>query len=85
MSKDIKKLLADIQVLAIEVTTKTKHDVFTRYAGHVNTIVVNIHYGGWSSGDDGQDILELSLGLENEQFKKLKRCKRELQKILKEV
>lgn len=85
MSKDIKKLLADIQALAIEVTAKTKHDVFVRYSAHINTINVEVNYGGWSTNTCSEVILNLSLTWEDKKLKKLKDCKRTLKKLLKEV
>lgn len=85
MSKDIKKLLSDIQTLAIEITTKTKHDVFVDYAGHVNTINIRICYGGWVPDMYTEDLLYLSLNGPHEKFRELKSCKRTLEKLLKGV
>ncbi|AUR89478.1 hypothetical protein NVP1123O_49 [Vibrio phage 1.123.O._10N.286.48.F3] len=45
---DIKKVLR-ITELAVQVSRETEHDVFASYSGHVDSIEVHYHKGGWST------------------------------------
>ena len=42
-----KNKIAVIMSLAIEVTAKTKADVFVRYYGNADVLAVDIHTSGW--------------------------------------
>ncbi len=44
----IRANLVVITDLAFEVSTTTAHDVFVDYAGHVNSLSVRVHEGGWN-------------------------------------
>lgn len=89
MRKDILKLISEIQVLAAQVSSETKHDVFASYYGHVQSFEVAVSLGGWNSkkGDNRKVLLEdLFLGEYSNAVivKNLRRVKRELNQLLEE-
>ena len=84
MSSIVKKLIGEITSLAFEITNKTKHDVFARYEGHVNAIIISYHDGGYYSGSKEVEILELWMNSEKYHISKLKKAKRKLKKLLEE-
>lgn len=47
----IKKVMR-IMELAMLVSQNTEHDVFVRYSGHVNSVDIYHHHGGWT--EDGK-------------------------------
>ena len=84
MSSVVKKLIGEITELAVEITNKTKHDVFVRYEGHVNAIIIDYHKNGYYSGSNGIDILDLFMNNGKNHISKLKQAKRKLKKLLEE-
>ena len=50
--KNIDDLIVEIMRLALLVNRETKHTVFFEFHGHVNSIGVQIHYGGWKADKD---------------------------------
>lgn len=84
MRKDIQKLIAEVEVLAIEVSMKTKHDVFTRFHGHTNNFEVSVCIDGWKKEKDKDKLIDSYIDLDsNAEIKKqLRRTKRELKKLL---
>ena len=84
MRKDILKLIAEVQVLAVEVSNRTKHDVFTNFYGHVNKIVVSAYFNGWDDEIEEHSLMRVDMDLDsNAEIKKqLRRTKRELKKLL---
>ena len=51
-SKNIDDLIVEIMRLALKVNRETSSDVFFEFHGHVNSIGVQIHYGGWKADKD---------------------------------
>lgn len=45
--KKIKSYVGKIVSLSIEVGMLTEHDVFIDYSGHVKSLDIDIHIGGW--------------------------------------
>jgi len=84
MSSVVKKLIGEITELVVEVTNKTKHDVFVSYHGHINCIEVNYHVNGYHSGSPQTDIVKLYMDYEKGQISKLKQAKIKLKKLLEE-
>lgn len=84
MRKDIQKLIAEVQILAIEVSMKTKHDVFTRYAGHTQGFEVGVCFNGFAVEPKERQLMRVYMDLDsNAEIKKqLRRTKRELKKLL---
>ena len=84
MRKDILKLMQEVQALAIEVSMKTKHDVFTNFYGNVNGIVVSAYFNGWDDEKEEHSLMRVYMDLDsNAEIKKqLRRTKRELKKLL---
>lgn len=84
MRKDIQKLIAEVQILAIEVSMKTKHDVFTRYAGHTQGFEVGICLNGFAIEPKEHRLMLVYMDINsNSEIKKeLRRTKRELKKLL---
>lgn len=83
MRKDIEKLINQIQVLAIQISTRTKHDVFLRYYGHVNAINVGIKMNGHNSDSPEEKICDMYMDyLTNTEIKtELKKTKRILEEL----
>ena len=50
--KNIDVLIANIIGLSLRVNRETKHTVFFEFHGHVNSVGVRIHYGGWKADKD---------------------------------
>lgn len=84
MSSVVKKLIGEITELAFEITNKTNHDVFVRYEGHVNAIIIDCHKNGYYSGSNEINILDLYMDSERNHISKLKQAKRKLKKLLEE-
>lgn len=84
MRKDILKLIAEVQVLAVEVSEKTRHDVFTRFHGHTNNLEVSVCIDGWKKEKTKISLIDSYMDLDNnaEIKKELRRTKRELKKLL---
>jgi GH15 family glucan-1,4-alpha-glucosidase len=84
MSSVVKKLIGEITELAFEITNKTKHDVFVRYEGHVNAIIIDYHKNGYYRGINKIKIVDLYMDSEKNHIAKLKEAKRKLKKLLEE-
>lgn len=84
MSSVVQKLIGQITELAFEITNKTKHDIFVRYEGHVNAIIISYHNSGYYGGSNEVEILELWMNSEKYHISKLKKAKRKLKKLLEE-
>lgn len=84
MRKDILKLMQEVQVLAIEVSNRTKHDVFVRFHGHTNNFEVSVCIDGWKKEKDKDKLIDSYIDLDgNAEIKKqLRRTKKELKKLL---
>ena len=84
MIKDILKLISEVQVLAVEVSEKTKHDVFVRFTGHTNNFEVSVCIDGWKIEKDKDKLIDFYFDLDgNEEIKKqLRRTKNKLKKLL---
>lgn len=52
LRKNIDDLIVEIMRLALKVNRETKHTVFVEFHGHVNSVGVQIHYGGWKADKD---------------------------------
>ena len=50
--KNIDVLIANIIGLSLRVNRETKHTVFFEFHGHVNSVTVQIHCGGWKADKD---------------------------------
>lgn len=85
MSSVVKKLISEITELAVEISNKTKHDVFASYRGHVNCIEVNYHVNGYRSGSPETSIVNIYINHEKDHVAKLKLAKRKLKKLLEEA
>lgn len=83
MRKDILKLMQEVQVLAIEVSNRTKHDVFVYFYGHVNCFKVEVCIDGWEE-EEKECLMDSYMNhMSNAEIKKqLRRTKRELEKLL---
>lgn len=83
MRKDIEKLISQIQVLAVQISTRTKHDVMMRYYGHVNAITVGFHRNGYDSGSSEEKLCDICMDHHtNAEVKaKLKKAKRTLEAL----
>lgn len=79
MSSVVKKLIREITELAVEVTNKTKHNVFARYYGHVNNFEVS-----YDNGINEVKLLDIYLDYKENNISKLKQAKRKLKKLLEE-
>lgn len=76
----MKELLQKIMLKAYEVNENTKHDIFLRFAGHVNQIELNIFLNGWR--DDYPDIkFETYLYNENSAMEILKSMLKKLEEL----
>lgn len=64
MCEEILKLISDIQILSIQVSTTTKADVFLRYSGHVNLLEISYHKDGWS--EDKEEYIHKDIFMNNE-------------------
>ena len=84
MNNVVKKLIGEITELAFEITNKTKHDVFVRYEGHVNAIIISYHNSGYYGGSNEIEILNLYMDSQKNHISKLKQAKRKLKKLLEE-
>ncbi len=84
MRKDIQKLIAEVQVLAIEVSMKTKHDVFVYFYGHVNEIAVGVYFNGFHAEKEKHSLMREDIDMQSNAVikKELRRTKRELKKLL---
>lgn len=84
MRKDILKLISEVQVLAVEVSNRTKHDVFARFTGHTNNFEVSVCIDGWKIEKDKDKLIDFYFDLDgNAEIKKqLRRTKKELKKLL---
>lgn len=83
MRKDIQKLISEVQILAIEVSMKTEHDVFTRYAGHTQGFEVGVCFNGFAVEPEEHQLMIVYMDRSNAEIKKqLRRTKRELKKLL---
>lgn len=84
MRKDILKLISEIQVLAVEVSNRTKHDVFAYFHGHTNCFEVSICIDGWEESKEFTSSMYCYMRMCNnaEIKKQLRRTKRELEKLL---
>lgn len=82
MNSVVKKLIGEIAELAAEVTSKTKHDVFVKYSGHVNAMTVEYYENGYSSLKNSISLLDLYMRVERKPLLKLKQVKRKLKKLL---
>ena len=85
MRKDILKLISEIQVLAVEVSEKTRHDVFTRFHGHTNNFEVSVCIDGWKKEKSKDKCLidsYMDLDSNSEIKKQLRRTKRKLKELL---
>ena len=85
VQKIITKKIEKIICLGVEISVLKSHDVFVDYSGHVNTIYVRIHLGGWRS-DENPDLnynacLDFKDGIKmlDTIIKKLKKLKEEKQ------
>lgn len=54
MCEEILKLISDIQILSIQVSTTTKADVFLNYSGHVNLLEISCYKDGWNKDNEEQ-------------------------------
>ena len=83
MREDILKLIGEIQMLAVQISTNTKHDVIVKYFGHVNAITVGFHKNGYSAGYPEEEICDIYMEIHtNAQNKaELKRVKRKLEEL----
>lgn len=50
--QNIDDLIVEIMRLSLQVNRETKHSVFFEFHGHVNSVGVQIHYGGWKADKD---------------------------------
>ena len=83
MRKDILKLIGEIQELAVQISTRTKHDVMVRYYGHVNAIDIGLHRNGYDSGSPEEKVCDICMDHHtNAEVKvKLKRAKKLLEAL----
>ena len=51
-NKQIREYMVKISGLVFDVNTKTNHDVFLDFSGHVNQLAFNYHKNGWKRDAD---------------------------------
>lgn len=76
-------LLSDVIKKAIEVSEKTKHDVFIYYYPHVKSFEIDIHLNGWSEDKNADLHIKTYLNAENTS-KVLEQMKKELNQLIDE-
>lgn len=84
--KNIDDLIVEIMRLALKVNRETKHSVFFEFHGHVNSVGVQIHYGGWKADKDS-DYLQcfyLDDTLSPDRFEKCGKIIAKLKELLEE-
>ena len=84
--KNIDVLIAKIISLSFRVNRETKHTVFFEFQGHVNSVGVRIHYGGWIADKDS-DYLQcfyLDDTLSPDRFEKCGQIIAKLEELLEE-
>jgi len=52
MNNKVREYIVKITGLAYDVNSKTNHDVFVDFAGHVDSITVRVDLGGWNKDKD---------------------------------
>lgn len=78
---NIYQLIGEIMALATIINSNTKSNVFTRFFGHVNIVVIEIFLHGWEKGKDNDIYEELYID-KPDSFKKLNLIKQQLLKIV---
>lgn len=82
-SKNIDDLIVEIMRLALKVNRETKHTVFVEFHGHVNSVGVQIHYGGWEADKDSDYLQCFYLDeLSPDRFEKCRQIITELKELL---
>lgn len=56
MNKETQNLLSKIMALSYEVNEKTSTDVFVKFYGHVKSVDIHWHEGGWATSKAGNVV-----------------------------
>lgn len=62
----IEGLVSQLQKVVLKANTKTKHDVWFEYHGHVNKVEVRVQFGGWVKDADSDYAMYCFLDVEEE-------------------
>ena len=80
-------LLLKLLKLAIQVSSKTRHDIFFYWYGHTHSLDITCHKGGWQKNHTGTHLLDVFVckeALTPHQIETLQSAESTLKQLLKD-